>query len=328
MVKDADRLIAENRKRIRDTQANFIEVTARRASRDLSFPRNLIEVTVEVEVYKRSLNSSLISGHPDGSTYGSGHGEAGDVRGGWTLVEDVENSATWTKDGRTALRDSLAGDAGAMEEAVLGHGTSDAATDDVALDSKQATVHADGTKDNRNTTRGHGIYLFQQHNEAATEFGLIDTDGRLLCRVTVDDVAPTKDEEVRAEVILTFEGDGRGNSVVTNEGERTTADSIREDSVAVGLEKIAWGNGAVQFSKSDTSLTNEIIRKNATRELELESLRVFGKLYKNEPAGQPYDMSEIAVFDNNGNMYWATMFAEEEKDDSAPMTSTVGFRFN
>jgi len=326
MTKNADSYIAENRSNIRSTQANFIEVTDRGASRDLSFPRNSIEVTVEVKIYKRSLNSSLISGHPDGSSYGSGHGEAGDVRGEWTLARDTEASATWTKDGRNAVRDALDGQAGAIRDAVLGHGTRDASTSDVDLQDRQATAYAFGTKDDRNTTRGHGIFLFQAHNEAATEFGLLDRDGRLLCRVTVDDVAPTKDEEVRAEVLLTFEGYGTGESVVTNEGEGTMADAIRLDSVTVGLLEMAWGTGTDSFSKSDIALTSEEVRKNLVRELDLETIRTRGKLFQSEPATQPVDLGEVAVFDNSGNMVWATAFNAEEKDDSAPLTTTVGFR--
>lgn len=327
MTRNADQYIAENRSEIRSTQANFIEVTDKGASRDLSFPRNLIEVTVEVEIYKRPLNSALISGHPDGSVHGSGHGEAGDGRGGWTLVEDVENSTVWTKDGRNAIRDALDGQAGAIKQAALGHGTRDAASTDADLQNRQATVFAFGTKDDRNTTRGHGIFLFQQHNEAGTEFGLLDDSGRLLSRTTVDDVAPTNEEEVRAEVVLTFNGSGTGDSVVTDEGERTTADAIRLDSVTVGLLEMAWGTGTTAFSKSDTALTSEEIRKNVQRELDLETIRTFGKLYESEPSTQPVDLSEVAVFDNNGNMYWATTFDSEEKDDSAPLTTTVGFRF-
>ena len=91
--------------------------------------------------------------------------------------------------------------------------------------------------------------------------------------------------------------------------------------------EIAFGTGSTEFSKSDTSLTSEEIRKNVLRELELESMRTRGKLYKSEPAGQPVDLSEVAVFDNNGNMFWATTFDSEEKDSSAPLSTTVGFRF-
>jgi len=327
MTRKADQYIAENRSDIRSTQANFIEVTDRGASRDLSFPRNLVEVTVQVEIYTRPLNSSLVSGHPNGSVHGSGHGESGDLRGGWTLVEDSENSTVWTKDGRNAIRDALDGQAGAIKSAAIGHGTADASSADVDLRDRQATAFAFGTKDDRNTTRGHGLFLFHEHNEATTEVGLLDDDGRLLSRTTVDDVGPTGEEEVRAEVLLTFEGTGTGDSVITDEGERTAADSIRLDSVTVGLLEMAWGTGTTAFSKSDTALTSEVARTNVARELDLETIRTFGKLYESEPAGQPVDLSEVAVFDNNGNMYWATAFDSEEKDDSAPLTTTVGFRF-
>jgi hypothetical protein len=327
MTRDAHQYIAENRQDIRDTQANFIEVTAEGTARELSFPRNLVLVSVEVEIYKRPLNTSLISGHPDGSTHGSGYGEAGDLRGDWTLAEDVENSTEWTKDGRTAVRDALNGDAWEIKMSVLGDGTGDAQTTDTDLGDRQATVFAFGTKDAANVTRGHGLYRFNQHNGAGTEFGLLDDDGRLLCRVTVGDVAPTTDEEVRAELVLTFSGDAAGDSVIVDDGEKAVADAMRLDDVAVGLLEMAWGTGTTAFSESDTALTSEEIRKNVVREKEVQSLRVFGKLYTNEPATQPVDLSEVAVFDNNGNMVWATTFDPQEKDDSAPMTTTVGYRF-
>jgi len=327
MVKGADKYISENRSDIRNTQANFIEVTDRGASRDLSFPRNTVEVTVQVEVYKRDLNSSLISGHPNGSAHGSGHGEAGDGRGEWSLVRSSASSAAWTKDGRNAIRDALNGDVGGIKQAVLGHGSRDASNGDADLQDRQATVYATGTKDDRNTTRGHGLFLFHEHGDAATEFGLLDDSGRLLCRVTVDDVAPTAEEEVRAEVVLTFEGDATGDSVITDDGEGTVADAIRLDSVTVGLLEMAWGTGTTAFSKSDTALTSEVARTNVARELDLETIRASGKLYESEPASQPVDLSEVGVFDNNGNLFWATTFASEEKDSSAPLTTTVGFRF-
>lgn len=328
MTKGADKLIAENRQDIRRTAANFIEA-AERGSIDLTFGRNTVEVAVSAEVYKRPLNDTLVPGHPDGSVHGPGRGAVGDQRGGWSLVTSSVNSADFTRDGRKAVRNALDGQNGGVRTAGIGTGTTDASTGDTALQTPTTTdANAAATKVNAEEARGVALFLFNDHANSGTEFGLYNTDGSLLCRVTVDDVNPTAEEEVKVVVTLSVSGSGVGDSVVTNEGEKAIANALHFPYLTVGLNKIALGTGTTDFSKSSSSLTSEEIRKTALRELDLESIRSKTKLYEAEPSTQPVTLSEMAVFDNAStpNMVWATTFTGEEKTDGVPLRATVGFK--
>jgi hypothetical protein len=324
-MSDIQGLVAENRQRVKTTEAAFVEAGSR-GSIDLSFARNFIGVDVTIEVYKRSLNDGLYSGHPNGSVHGSGQGVSGDVRGAWSLVESSSNSAVWTKAGRNAVRDALSGEAGALAEGGIGTGTSDAASSDSSLDSPFAQVHAFGLKDASNVTRGRSIYGFSDHENAATEFALYDSTGALLARVTTDDVAPTNEEEVRVGIILTVNGSGTGNAVVTDDGETAVADSLQIKSRTVGLLEFAYGSGTTEFSKSDLSLTTEEFRRRLGREKGLESLRVEREVGEN--TGADVDLSELAVYDNQNRMVYATTFDPFTYGSNTTFSTAVGFLFS
>jgi hypothetical protein len=325
---DIQDLVAENRQRVKTTEGNFLE-TAERGRIELSFSRNSVAVDVTIEVYKRSLNDGLYSGHPNGSKHGSGQGVAGDVRDGtWTLVESSTNSVAWTRTGRTAIRDALNGDTGALAEGGIGTGTSDAASGDTALNAKSSQVHAFGVKDASDVTRGVSIYSFADHENAATEFGLFDADGRLLARATTDDVTPTNEEEVRVGVVLDIQGSGVGDAVVTNDGEAAVADALQQKSTVVGLLEFAYGSGSSAFSKSDSALTTEEFRKNLAREKELEALRVQRRVQEQDPANADLDLSELGVYDNQGRLVYATTFDAFTYDENTEFKSSVGFLFS
>ena len=329
MVKSADRYIAENRRDIRRTEANFIEAPES-GSIDLVFGRNTVEVEVTGEVYKRDLNDSLIVGHPNAADHGVGTGKVGDQRGAWTQVASASDSAEFTRAGRTAVRNALDGQTGGIRSAGIGTGDTSADTGDtslVALSSKVNGVR-DKASPSSNVARGMGVFRFHEHENDASEFALYNTDGGLICRLTFSGVAPTAEEEVRVLVDLTVSGSGIGDSVITNEGEAAIADALHYPNSVVGLNEIAFGTGSTEFSKSDTALTSEEIRKTVVRSLELEAIRTTAKLYQDEPGTQPVDLSEMAVYDNSASprMIWAATFSPEEKVDGVPLTGTVGFR--
>jgi len=324
---DIQSLVAENRQRIKTTEGTFLE-TAERGRIELSFAQNTVSVDVTIAVYKRSLNDGLYSGHPNGAKHGSGHGVAGDVRDGWTLVEDSTNSVAWTRAGRTAIRDALNADTGALAEGGIGTGTSAAASGDSALDAKSSQVHAFGIKDASDVTRGVAVYGFSDHDNSATEFGLFDASGRLLARATTDDVSPTNEEEVRVGVILDIQGSGTGNAVVTNDGEQAIADALQVKSTVVGLYEFAYGSGSSEFSKSDSSLTTEEFRETLVREKELEALRVHRRVQEQDPSNADLDLSELAVYDNQGRMVYATTFDGFTYDENTEFKTSVEFLFS
>jgi len=327
MTKGADRSIAENRRDIRRTEANFIEAPDA-GSISLVFGRNVVEVEVTGEVYKRDLNDPLVVGHPNSSTHGIGTGSIGDQRGGWTLVASDEDSGELVRDGRTAVRDALDGQTGSVREVGVGTGTSGADTGDASLVSLSSKTNGATDKPASKVAGAMGVFRFHEHENAATEFGVYDVDGSLIARLTFSGVNPTAEKEVRVLVSLTVTASGVGDSVFTDDGEIAIADSLNYPKEVVGLNEIAFGTGTTDFTKSSTGLTSEEIRKNVIRTLELEAIRARVKLYENEPNTQPVDLSEMAVFDNSSTprMLWAMTFSPEEKVDGVPLTGTVGFR--
>lgn len=330
MPQEADIYIAENRRDIRATASNFIQA-AERQNISISFARNLIEVSVGITVYKRSLGDTFIIGHPDDSQ-GIGEGDLGDNRESWTQVEDTIGTAEFTKAGRNALRDALDGQAGGIDEAGVGTDSTTASTGDTSLGSLSTKTNAtsvDSEKPNSTTARGIGVWRFADHENEAVEFGLYNTDGSLLCRLTLpSSVSPTSGEELKAEIDLTVSGDGTGTSVVTDDGEEAVADALHDKNTTVGLNKIAIGTGTTDFSKSDSSLTSEEDRKPVTRDLLIEAIRASATWFDGEPSGLPTTFSEMAIYDNAGTprMIWATTFSGEEKTDGVPLQATVGFR--
>jgi len=327
MVREIQDRVADNTQRARSVESNFVEV-AERGRIDLSFGQNLVEVAVGVRLYKRDLNGGLVSGHSD-PAYGSGRGVSGDVRGGtWTLVEDTTVSAELTKDGRKMIRDVLDGQDVEVTEVGNGDDATEVGTGDTALGNERGRSFAWGTPSegayNENAVEGE--FRFSETGQDAVEFGVFSRDGRLVARLTVADINPSPTEEVRAEVVLTVEGSGQGEAVVTEDGEAVIAEAITRRVVS-GLAAIGFGSGTASFSKTDSSLSNEVITKDAERDLDLESIKVYTLLYEQEPAGStPVDLSEIKVEDADGRMVWATSFSPEEKTDSVRLNASVGFR--
>ena len=198
MTKGADKLIAENRRDIRRTEANFIEA-AEGGSISLFFGRNIVEVEVTGQVYTRSVNDSLIVGHPNGSAHGVARGAIGDQRGAWTQVASSPDSAEFTRAGRNAVRNALDGQTGGIREAGIGTGSTEATTGDTALQSLSSKRNGVRSKASASSkvARGMGIFRSLDHENDASEFALYNTDGSLLCRLTFSGVSPTVEEEVR-----------------------------------------------------------------------------------------------------------------------------------
>jgi len=321
--------VAANRESTRRLDGRFVDLPET-ANRNLSFARNTIEVDVTVEVYKRSLNDSLISGHPDPS-HGSGRGVAGDVRGDWTAVSTTTQSALFVRSGRNAVRDALNGQEGAVREIAVGTGSTDAAVGDSALQTETGSTLAWGVKDGGTVTRARSGFLFAEDGLASTdavEYGLFDETGRLLARVTTDAVDVTEEEEIRVDISLDVTGNGTGNAVITTDGETVIADALRAVGVTVGLNELAFGTGTTAASKSDSALVNEEYSQLVLRNLSNESIEVEGVTDSSEPSTQPVDLTEVGVFDNSSTprLIWRTTMDPFEKTDAFGFRTTVGFR--
>lgn len=324
--------VAENRTDARRLNGRFIDLPES-ANRNLTFARNEIEVSVTVEVYTRPLNNALISGHPNGSKHGSGHGEAGDVRGSWTKASTTTQSSLLVRGGRNAVRDALDGQEGALREAAVGTGTADTSVGDTALGSETGDTLAYGIRagEANNAVRARANYLFAEdglETADATEFGLLDETGRLLARAVTDAVDVTEEEELRVDVTLTFDGQGTGSSAFTTDGEAALADAMRAVGDVVGINEIAFGTGTTQATESDTALQTETFRKDALRTLDNERIQAEVVVTEQEPNSQPVDLAEVGVFDNSATprLLWRVVFEPFEKDSGFGYRASVSFR--
>lgn len=322
-----ERQVAENRTGRRRLDGRFIDLPET-ADRNLSFARNVIEVEASIEVYTRSLNTGLYSGHPD-EAHGSGRGESGDLRGEWTLETETEESGLFAREGRNAVRDALTGEEGALAETAVGTDSTDAAVGDTDLGAETGRTAAYGVKDESNVTRGRSQYLFDEDglaDEDAVEFALVAEDGRLLARLTTDDIDVDETEEIRVDISLTVTGEGTGNSVITDDGREAVADSIRSRGEVVGLNEIAFGTGDTDPEEDDTELDTEEYRRTCGRAVDNERITVDTKTPSAFPDSQPVDLTEVGVFDNLDRLVWRVVMSSFEKTEDFGFRTTVSYR--
>lgn len=324
--------VARNRRDVTRLDGAFVSLPDR-VQQNLRFLRNTIEMTVGLDVYTRSLNDGLYSGHPDGGQHGSGHGVAGDQRGGWTLQASGAATAQWTRDGRNAVRDALDGQTtGSIGGTAVGTGSSDASPSDSSLDAETGSAFAYGLKDATPTVRARSHYLYAEAgdgNPDPQEFALESAAGTTMARATTSSVVSLgPSEELRVDLTVTVSGDGSGSSAITDAGRGTVADSIQTQGTVAGLQELAWGTGTPSPSASSTSLANEVFRKNVQRSLDLETIRVSAPQFEFEPSGQPYDYTEVGVYDDSGDLFWLVDFSGDPypKDSNTRFTTQAGFR--
>lgn len=329
-MSDIPTQVARNRRDVTRLDGAFVSIPDR-VQQNLRFLRNTIEVQVTLEVYTRSLNDGLYSGHPDGGQHGSGHGVSGDVRGGWTLVSTTTGSKVWTQDGRNAVRDALDGaTTGSIAATAVGTGSASAEPGDASLGTRTGSTFAYGVKDATDEVRARSHYLFAQEGDVAPqEFGLESAGGLLMARAVTDSaVGLGPSEELRVDLTATVSGSGSGSSALTNAGRGTVADSIQTQGTVAGLTDLAWGTGNPTIDPSTTSLANEVLRKACNRSLDLEIIRVSREQEEFEPSSQPHDYTEVGVYDDSGDLFWIIDFTQDPypKDENTQFTTSVGFR--
>lgn len=330
MPEDIPTQVARNRRNVKRIDGQFVSVPSN-VQQNLRFLRNTIEVDVTVDVYTRPLNDALVSGHPAGGTHGSGHGVSGDPRGAWTQQVSGGSTHEWTRDGRNAIRDALDGQStGSISGTAVGTGSTDAAPTDNALSARTGSTFAYGVKDSPDVVRARSQYLYAETGEGGLdpqEFGLESSDGSLMARATTSStVTVSSEQEVRVDLTATVSGSGSGTSTVTTDGEATVADSIQTEGQVAGLAEIAWGTGTPDLTKANGGLGNQVFKKTALRELDLERIEVAAPQFQTEPAGQPYDYTEAAVLNQDGDVVWVVEFDVYEKDSNTKFTTSAGFR--
>lgn len=327
MSKGIDRFVSENRDQITKINANFTPISTQ-STQNLSFKDSKIEVEAEIEVYTRPLNNGLISGHPNGSVHGSGEGTSGDHRGNWSLEANTIESEDFVQTGRNNVRDVLAGDTtGAIRQTAVGTDSTGVNSGDTSLGNESGRVFAWGKQGgSTKESIAESIFLFHQFGDSVSEYGVYSDSGVLYNRIVASTVNPSAEEELRVETTFTVTGDGLGTSVITNTGEERIAASLRSVDTAIGLRDFGFGNGTSTPSKTDTSLDNQVFTKIAEQQRNPEVVTAHTVVFGFEPSTQPVDISEIGVFDNNGNLIWRTTLETFEKEEQTEFEVFAGFR--
>lgn len=326
MAKKIEDFVSENRRDLRRVDATLVSVSSGRPLR-LNMGDNGVNVPTSVKVYTRDLNDTLISGHPDGATHGSGHGVAGDRRGSWTLQTDTEASEELVRDGRNAIRDALAGDPnGDVDILAVGSDTTAASVADAALGSENGRVEVAGRQGaTAEETVVEAQFLFAEYGDTIGEYGVISDGGSLMNRITTATIDPSEHKEILVEITFEVNGSGVGNSAVTNKGEEAIAESIRKHAT-VGLNKMLFGSGTSSPSKTDTALGTKEFEKNCQRVKDPEVVTGYTVVMESEPATQPHTISELGVEDNTGRLLWRADIDSFTKDDETQVEVYVGFR--
>lgn len=327
MTKPIDRFVSENRQNIKKIDSTFVPISVQ-SSRNLSFTDNSIRVTSEIEVYTRPLNDGLVSGHPNGDVHGSGQGKSGDHRGPWSLVEDSEEARQFLKGGRNSVRDTLAAVSDSyIGKMAVGSGSSNPLPTDSSLDSENGRVFSWPNPGNEsNQSEAESIFLFSEYGDDISEYSVYSAGDTIYNRIVTETVSPTEEEEVRVVSTFTVEGDGTGNSVITDIGEDRIAHSFRSIDSPIALNEMRFGDGSSTPQESDTGLDSENFSTFISRERSPETITAQAVVLEIEPSNQPVDISEIGVFDNDGNMIWRTVLDSFEKNGESKFDAFVGFR--
>lgn len=326
MPKGIDQFVSENRRATRRIDSTFIEVSSQNRVQ-YNFGNNKLQLPASIEIYTRPINDGLYSGHPN-PEHGSGRGRGGDRRGSWTLQENEELSEEFVKQGRNAIRDTLAGEGqGGIREVVVGSGTTEAQTANTRLEQEHGRTFAWGHQGpSSNTTNARSHFHFAECGDGISECGVVSGNSRLYNRITTNPVTVNEEQEVRVDVLFEVLGSGTGNSVVTDDGLNAIAESIRTTEANVGIEEFTFGSSDATPSKSDSALGNELFTKRAERNREPEVVTAHSVVFEAEPSGQPYTVKEMGLKDNTGRLLWRTVVDPFDKDDSTEFEVYSSFR--
>jgi hypothetical protein len=327
MTKRIDSFVSENRRDIHKIDSTFIPISGQ-SDRNLAFVDNDIRVDVSIVSYTRPLNDSLISGHPDGETHGSGYGRSGDQRGDWTVLEDSEASSQFVREGRNILRDALTGqDDTYIKRIAVGSGTGDADILDTSLESETGREFAwgdDGSSGNEITAES--LFLFSEVGSDVAEYGVYSGDGRLYNRITTDTDTLSNNEELRVVISFTITGDGEGSSVITDTGEEKIADALQAVDSPIGMDEFAFGSGDSPASESDTSLDTQEFSKKVQPSTTTEQVNIETLIFEDEPSGQPVTIAEVGINDNEGDLLWRVVIEPFDKTEEFEFATSAEFQ--
>lgn len=327
MTKGIDRFVSENRRDVRRIDSTFVEVSSQRR-RQFDFGQIGIPVEMDVKVYTRPLNDSLISGHP-AAKHGSGRGVSGDQRGSWTLQQDGKSTGMLVKEGRQIMRDSLAGITGTrIDKIKVGDGVLGAQPDDQSLQSETGATEGWGEEGaSSNISIAAGGFRFQKGGDGdVSEYGVTVDDGRLYTRLTTDAVDVDYESEIKVEVDFTVESVENRAFTYTDDGRDALAETVRDGGTIIGFNKYKFGDDGTAPTTSQTDLGNGLFEKGLEQITEPESVTTHTVVIENEPSSQPVTIREIGLFDNSDRMMYRVVIDDYTKKDDREFEVFANFR--
>lgn len=238
---------------------------------------------------------------------------------GSTAFSEVATlSGTWTRDGRRALVEALAGDPVGLEQAALG---SDDAAPSEANDSLIAPaqlVRAYGEDTGSASVRLRARLGARAAPVTVGEGGVYDQTDRLLARLTPDtdtdaDVTIAADEEARLTVDVTFEAVTDSDAAAITDV-ATISEAPRSEAVAVPLDEVVFGTDETAPTASDTELGARVATKAAGHRGGRDTLVVSVLLDASKPDSQPHDLVEAGAR-ADGTLVTRLTFPAVTKDD-------------
>lgn len=326
MTKNIDKFVSKNRENINTINSTLTSISSQ-TSKNIQFIQNEIVILFELVIETRSTGNSLISGHPDGDTHGSGNGVSGDDRGSWNQQTNEISSESFVNKGRKNLKNAIAGDSGeSVSETAIGTDSTLPSRTDTDLGNETSRVFTWSKSSGSGKALCTSEFRFHQTGSVIKEVGVFNENNQLYGRILPSsNVSVTQGQEVRTETTLKVEGIGKGNSVITVTGQDEISEVFYNNSTKVGFRYVAFGSGTTSPAINDTSLETKELEKTAKREVTESQMTALAYVLNDEPSSQPVDISEIGILDEDKNLIWRATFEPFNKDNTITFQSEIGF---
>lgn len=329
MARSVEEYISENQRQLRRIEGQSVTVGGEsEVGEVLNLGETRITTEFRLRMWKRTLGNGLISGHPN-QKHGSNRGEAGSGTPVWNLVESYQYddeeafNPRLTPEGQTAILKSMTADSDStISQIAVGPNVSEIKPEDGVFS------WTDGGGSDRVSKIG-AKFDFDEIGEK-DKVGALKIYTRSqnpFCEFDIPDIEVKDTEEFRVEIFIRFGSRSLDSTVLTSEGRRLAAETVRDENANRGIDKIVFGGESERFPEvSQTSLEDRITFTKANNQINNTILNVRGKLFTSQPPSQPVTIREASLEDNSGNMLFRNTFSSTEKDSTFSLEAVATFR--
>ena len=325
MTKRIDEFVSENRKSVKRLDATLVPVSGE-TSNTLTFSSTEFNIQANIEIYERDINNTLISGHPNPEN-GSGRGLSGDFRGSYSTVSVNVLSNVFVSSGRNIVSNSLAGqDQSVINSIAVGNGDSPSESSDTELDSQNGERESWSDSNNSQEAKTRANFLFNDYGDSVSEIGVYSQNDNIYNRLVISEINPGNDKEIAIEITFEVNENTNQQSIITQNGRNTIAQSFVANETIVPLYQYSFGTGTSEIDPSDTSLENPILQKQIQQIKSPETVTARTVVFTFEPSSQPTNFTEIGILDSNSNLVWKTNIEPYEKTENIELSVDASFR--